>query len=484
MKQNIKNYLKYCILLFGISITLHNCQKVDEEIYDTKSKSEIRFTYEYQSNQKFNANVTLARQLSKIKSVERNYNKRYISSAEHGFIIDTDYTKYIEAVDGSHHSYTFSIRRENPNELIENLVLTLQDDGTYNTVIVTYYFPDYDTIGIDRQDIDFDSNVIFDDIASRVCVGWYTCVQWNTCECEEDPSCGAVEYNEVCTDNNVEFADAEESDSSGSSSTSSGTTGGNNGSQWGGTVWTSGGTGGMGGDTGSGDNNASGSTTTSSPMLSTPKTPCEKMNKLKADTGFRDEMVELKTAADDENVEKGITLYNKTGVAPLNDKYLYDPSSGTPNNPQINHSYYANTQGYVHTHYEGLISIFSVKDLFDMYNIMKNASVTDDFFYGLITEAGSAYILQIEDRAAFIAFGDANLSNENKRFKFTSILVEHYDVTNNGSVQNNEDGIVKMLHRKNAGLAMFKPTDDTFTDYVKLEYDSGGDDTETNCNEN
>ena len=115
---------------------------------------------------------------------------------------------------------------------------------------------------------------------------------------------------------------------------------------------------------------------------------------------------------------------------------------------------------------------------------MKNASVTDDFFYGLITEAGSAYILQIEDRAAFIAFGDANLSNDNKIFKFTSKLVDYYDVTNNGSVQNNEDGIVKMLHKKNAGLAMFKPTDDTFTDYVKLEYDSGGDTTETNCNEN
>jgi hypothetical protein len=218
-------------------------------------------------------------------------------------------------------------------------------------------------------------------------------------------------------------------------------------------------------------------------LINEPKTPCEKMNKLKADTGFRAKMVELKTAADDENVEKGQTLYNKTGVAPINNKYLYSPSSGTPNNPEINYSYYASTQGYVHTHYEELISIFSVKDLLDMYNTMKNVSVTDDFFYGVFTEAGSEYILQIVDRAAFIAFGDTNLSNENKRFKFTSKLESYYDVTNNGSVEDNEDGIVKMLQRKNAGLAMFKPTDNTFTDYVKLEYASG-DTNETNCNEN
>ncbi|MFD2916931.1 hypothetical protein [Psychroserpens luteus] len=40
-----------------------------------------------------------------------------------------------------------------------------------------------------------------------------------------------------------------------------------------------------------------------------------------------------------------------------------------------------------------------------------------------------------------------------------------------------------MLHKKNAGLAMFKPKDNTFTNYLKLEYASG-DTIESNCNEN
>ncbi|MFD2916930.1 hypothetical protein [Psychroserpens luteus] len=256
------------------------------------------------------------------------------------------------------------------------MVLTLQDDGTYNTAIVAYHFPDFNNIGIGRQEIDFDSDTIFDNMTSRVCIGWYSCTSWNYCECEEDPTCGAYSYDQVCTDDNqVEFAEAEESGSgtttgstSGNGSTSSGTTGENDVTQWDGTVWTSGG--GGNGDTDTDDTNTGGSTTTSSPFILTPKTPCEKMNKLKADTGFRAKMVELKTAADDENVENTFTLYNKTGLAPLTDKYLYAPKNGTPSQPKVTYNYFASTQGFIRSHYNGLLSTISVKDLQDMYITM------------------------------------------------------------------------------------------------------------------
>ncbi|MEM6722258.1 MAG: hypothetical protein AAF611_23225 [Bacteroidota bacterium] len=59
-----------------------------------------------------------------------------------------------------------------------------------------------------------------------------------------------------------------------------------------------------------------------------------------------------------------------------------------------------------------------------MYNIVKNEGATSNFFYGVVNSAGSAYILQMSDRAAFIAFGDKHLSSEEKNLSLHKIIMK------------------------------------------------------------
>ena len=479
MKQNIKNYLKFGILLIGISLLLYQCQKVDDnQVINSDQKSDLNITIFHNSEHFAKSNPKIYNKLqlashSNVLSRETEY------SDDHDFYFNLDDIQIIEKT--GYTQYTVVVERDTESNDVLNYILLIHNNGDEDQYLVTY--PRIETEG--ELIIDYYT-------ATMVSLNGNSILSRGPTNCADGtPEFIGFDQEYICTANACGSQNHMPGDDSCKCGVTLPCT-----PAWTSCEWTSvaqwsctgsgGGSGagsGSGGGGGSNDDDDDDEPLETVVLINEPKTPCEKMNKLKADTGFRDEMVDLKTAADNENVEKGRTLYNKTGIAPLNDKYLYEPSTGTPNDPEINYSYYASTQGYVHTHYEGLISIFSVQDLLDMYNTMKNNSVTDDFFYGVITEAGSAYILQIEDRAAFIAFGDANLSNDNKIFKFTSKLESYYDITNNGSVEDNEDGIVKMLQRKNAGLAMFKPTDNTFTDYVKLEYDSG-DTIETNCNEN
>ncbi|TXE17900.1 hypothetical protein ES692_08365 [Psychroserpens burtonensis] len=481
MKQNIKNYLKFGILLIGISCLLYQCQKVDDnEIMNSEPKSTLKVTivrnieHFSKSNPKIYNKLQLASQ-SNVLSRETEY------SDDYDFYFNLDNIQIIEKT--GYTQYTVVVKRFTESNDLLNYILMSHNNDDEDQYLVTY--PRIEIEG--ELVIDYYSSTIVNlngnSILSR---GPNNCA-------DGTPELIGFDQEYICTANACGSQNHDPGDDSCKCGITVSCTPAWTGCEWTSVAqWSCTGGGGSGTGSGSGGGGSGGSNDDDDdedepletvPLINEPKTPCEKMNKLKADTGFRAKMVELKTAADNENVEKAVTLYNKTGVAPLNDKYLYAPSTGTPNDPGVKYSFYTNTQGFVHTHYEDLISVFSVKDLYDMYFTMKNGLVTDDFFYGVITEAGSAYILQIEDRIAFIAFGDANLSNEDKRFKFTSKLVKYYDVTNNGSIQDNEDGIVKMLQRKNAGLAMFKPTDNTFTDYVKLEYNSG-DTIETNCNEN
>jgi hypothetical protein len=479
MKQNIKNYLKFGILLIGISFSLYQCQIADyNEVINSDPKSDLNITVVHNNEHFAKSNPKIFNKL-KLASHSNVLSRKTEYSNDHDFYFNLDDIQIIEKT--GYTQYTVVVERDSESNDVLNYILLLHNNGDEDQYLVTY--PRIETEG--ELIIDYYT-------ATMVSLNGNSILSRGPTNCADGtPEFIGFDQDYICTAN----ACGSQNHMPGDDTCECGKTVACT-PAWTGCEWTSvaqwsctggggsgAGSGSSGGGSGSNDDDDDEEPLDTVILINEPKTPCEKMNKLKADTGFRAKMVELKTAADDENVEKGKTLYNKTGVAPINNKYLYSPSSGTPNNPEINYSYYASTQGYVHTHYEELISIFSVKDLLDMYNTMKNVSVTDDFFYGVITEAGSAYILQIEDRAAFIAFGDTNLSNENKRFKFTSKLESYYDVTNNGSVEDNEDGIVKMLQRKNAGLAMFKPTDNTFTDYVKLEYASG-DTNETNCNEN
>lgn len=115
--------------------------------------------------------------------------------------------------------------------------------------------------------------------------------------------------------------------------------------------------------------------------------PCDNIEKLKNDDVFKQKMVALKNAAQQWSFEQLFTVSTDPtpNTSPAqSDNYNYDSFQGTINQPSAQWSgVNASTfQGIIHSHYSGLLSIQSVTDLADMYNVMKISSVTDNFSMG------------------------------------------------------------------------------------------------------
>lgn len=112
-------------------------------------------------------------------SKKRNSNQnKMVYSSEFDFYINTDYATYIQKQDDSYHSYTFQITRNNNTEVLENLFLSLQIDGSYKMAIITYDITSQEKINlanglpIDLSNkittINIEDGNLIDDIFSKI----------------------------------------------------------------------------------------------------------------------------------------------------------------------------------------------------------------------------------------------------------------------------------------------------------------------------
>ncbi|WP_179317970.1 hypothetical protein [Winogradskyella undariae] len=133
-KHKLKSYLKLGILLFGISILITNCEKEDVNVVEDNSTANPSISFKRINESEFLSNKKAKEQLKAFNnnSVSNiNILARTVYNPTYDFTVDTDYANYLEY--GNYHSYTFSvIRDEVNNNLIENFVLNLQNDGTYS----------------------------------------------------------------------------------------------------------------------------------------------------------------------------------------------------------------------------------------------------------------------------------------------------------------------------------------------------------------
>jgi len=138
MKNKFKNYLKLGILLFGISITLLNCQKDDSIINVNENVENLDNGYSISiiNKEEVFQNKTIADKISSVLKTKTTTNTSKVTNDEHGFTIHTDNVKYIEK--DNYHSYTFYVERSYESNIIENLLLTLKDDGSYKPLLVQY----------------------------------------------------------------------------------------------------------------------------------------------------------------------------------------------------------------------------------------------------------------------------------------------------------------------------------------------------------
>lgn len=243
MKKHIKSFTK--LLSLALVLIFTNCQKEEKNI-DIETSAKSRYKINLVSKAEYNHVAQITESLEKVNEELNNTHTRTEDEDNYNFTILTDYSKYVESPDGSLHSYTFKIERDEPSELLENIVFTSNNDGDYLTTLVTYYFPDFDTIGLKHEEIDFDSSLILNNVEQRTCISWLVCAEWGyQCYNCDDPDPQLVPYcvtyepfdpnNTVCEQ--VETIDAGDGPGSGNPSTNSGPQV-NNGSQWGDTVWT------------------------------------------------------------------------------------------------------------------------------------------------------------------------------------------------------------------------------------------------------
>jgi len=144
MKKTFKDYFKLGVLLLGISLALVNCQKDDNtDLIEEVSSAKARFSISKVGASEIIKNQQLVGKLEKIelekkKKKQISSSNKEVYSSEYDFTIITDYASYIESLDGTYHSYTFPILRGFETVYTENILFSLQEDGTYETSIVTY----------------------------------------------------------------------------------------------------------------------------------------------------------------------------------------------------------------------------------------------------------------------------------------------------------------------------------------------------------
>lgn len=231
------------LLALFLVLTFTNCQK-DDKLIEEGMTTESRFKIKLVPKVEYNHITQITEKLESVNSKLGSLQNRTETEDAFNFTILTEYSKYVEATDGSIHSYTFKIERDEPSELVENIVFTSDGNGNYQSSIVTYHFPDFDTIGINYENIDFDADTVLNDIQQRNCISWYTCEQWifYCPDCTNAPNegyyeCAMAVPHTVCSqDPIIDYGD------SGGAGTSTGNEPQyNDGNQWDDTVWYTGG---------------------------------------------------------------------------------------------------------------------------------------------------------------------------------------------------------------------------------------------------
>ncbi|MEH6537450.1 MAG: hypothetical protein V7719_13715 [Psychroserpens sp.] len=136
MKKNFKRFPKLLILFLVICFS--GCQK--DDVIEPSKVPILNELSVFKIEKSINPDIIKNKGLSaKLVTLTSNINSndsvlnRSVSFSEYGFTVDTEVANYIEF--GNYHSYTFPLERDIDNGLMENLLLSLEDDGSYEAFL-------------------------------------------------------------------------------------------------------------------------------------------------------------------------------------------------------------------------------------------------------------------------------------------------------------------------------------------------------------
>ncbi|MFD2824459.1 hypothetical protein ACFS5M_12325 [Lacinutrix iliipiscaria] len=174
MKQKrFKNYLKLGLLLFGVSLMFVNCQK-DDDFKNEQTNQNInpyKISKISLNDIKRKGHFEIVKPKIKTKEEIENIQNLKTYNSIYNFKIDTDYVTYIENSDGSYHSYTFPVIYEIAKDSLDNLLISLQKDGTYSAFLVKYNTTPQEKLDIeDGNPVDLTDKVFYTAIDDDVLI--------------------------------------------------------------------------------------------------------------------------------------------------------------------------------------------------------------------------------------------------------------------------------------------------------------------------
>tara|TARA_R110002033_G_scaffold171082_1_gene215797 strand:- start:3564 stop:5021 length:1458 start_codon:yes stop_codon:yes gene_type:complete len=407
-KQRLKNYLKFGILLFGISILVINCQADEPLTFDnsafinakTVSFVEAKAFFEKGNNTKLAKNNG-----NNVLVLNPDWN-----SLEHSDLVYTDaqLTKADTDVNrlGDFSSELIFVNIDNQ---IQSIIVTTwveEYDNTNNIVEATIYFNDYDGNFVDAYKIEnglFTKRLVPSQNVSTA--GFFMFLQnltdgdcWNTDNLPVDGAFDEVDLGTVSGGNGGNGG----SNNNGSSSSGSGLgTGSGTGNSYGGYV--NGAIGGGGGSVTRGGISVGAATIFMSPIDANHTVTQETQNHLTALNEFTTNNI-IKTKIN--WLQGRLGLNNEFGYQFTETGNTYSFIAGTQNSIGDGISFpipQENTTLETHTHHYGLDPVFSIEDVFNtakFYNLHSNLNATSI----VITTPTKMYALRIDNPTLANAF--------------------------------------------------------------------------------
>ncbi|QRM89263.1 hypothetical protein FG167_08465 [Lacinutrix sp. WUR7] len=506
-KQHLKNYLKFGVLLFGISFLLTNCEK--ESVEDLEYQQKSRFNVKTLNQEQVQPNSSISRKLNELNPKEKgkhltNSQAREIYSSEYGFTINTDFVKYIEDTENGNHSYSFTITRDNQtDDKLENLLLHYNLENEYDAYIIQYGFTANEYISLDENSInnystllfpiDFDTSVFNEGELAKMVYGCSETWEWVVVndgdEGELNPNLGTHTMGWALTGISCGYFD--------------------NGPGGGGGFPSGTGSGGGGGSSGytppgnnydpSDPNNHGNSNLPilTSPALpqnppctsglnnlvnkpianqTTPKTVIDNLNHLKNNLNQNKEMMYFMsptTTAETEFVEN-----YRLGLPNADEIQI---NLGTNKVSMLMHSHYSTTKH---------LSVFSLSDLYQIYTSRNAGNIfsPSTFTSIVVTAHGTTYAIKISDTQAFLNWGNTFFTGwdlqlpPNTNNPFIDAREDDYKlyVTKKQTNNKNEFGIANFFSKNNLGLELYK-ADSSFSNWSKITPNPNGTTTATPC---
>jgi hypothetical protein len=133
-------------------------------------------------------------------------------------------------------------------------------------------------------------------------------------------------------------------------------------------------------------------------------------------------------------------------------------------------------QSMVHTHYTGLLPVFSADDLAAIYDLYESGYIADveNFYSVVVTDHGTIYALMISNPAQLKAFGD-KFFKEEWVYKYAfkgQFVIDKYGLDHKNLPANYEDRFVQMV-ADGMGLSALKGDPQNPTSWKPLKLKSG-----------